>query len=227
MPQRSQPEVNTIRVVLADDYPLVRQTIQIACSDNPRLQIVGQAGDGVKALDLCLELQPDVLVLDLMLPEMDGFEVAERLKQEGSPSKILILTARDDPQGLLRAMRLDVEGYLDKTIAMGNVAGEIEAVARGERRFSSEKQRAAMGEFGDFVRRARDTSQMTSRVTAREREILTMIAEGSTTTQMARRLGLSQRTIESHISNLYAKLGTKNRVQAVIRGRELGFIAED
>lgn len=213
-----------IRIVLADDYPMLRQAIEVTISDNPDLEVVGHAGDGKRALELCGELKPDVLVLDLMLPEMDGFEVARRLKEEEPDTKILILTARIDSEALIEAMRLEVDGYLDKTVAIANMSDAIEAVANGVRLFTPEQERAAISEFGQFVRRARETSHAAATVTAREREVLELICEGLTARQMATRLQVSQRTVEAHISKLYAKLGVKTTVQAVAAGRRLGLV---
>lgn len=214
-----------IRIVLADDYPMLRQAIEVTISDNPHLEVVGHAGDGKRALELCVELKPDVLVLDLMLPEMDGFEVVRHLSEEESDTKILILTARIDSEALLEAMRLEVHGYLDKTVAIANMSDAIEAVANGVRLFTPEQERAAISEFGQFVRRVRETSHAAATVTAREREVLDLICEGLTARQMATRLSVSQRTVEAHISRLYAKLGVKTRVEAMARGRQLGLVA--
>jgi DNA-binding NarL/FixJ family response regulator len=225
MTQSATGPSRPIRIVLADDYPMLRQAIEVTISDNPDLVVVGHAGNGKHALELCGELKPDVLVLDLMLPEMDGFEVARRLREEGSDTKILILTARIDSEALLEAMRLEVDGYLDKTVAIANMSDAIEAVANGVRLFTPEQERAAISEFGQFVRRARETSHAAATVTPREREVLDLICEGLTARQMATRLRVSQRTVEAHISKLYAKLGVKTRVQAMARGRQLGLVA--
>jgi DNA-binding NarL/FixJ family response regulator len=225
MTQSATGPSRPIRIVLADDYPMLRQAIEVTISDNPDLEVVGHAGTGKHALELCGELKPDVLVLDLMLPEMDGFEVARRLREEGSDTKILILTARIDSEALLEAMRLEVDGYLDKTVAIANMSDAIEAVANGVRLFTPEQERAAISEFGQFVRRARETSHAAATVTPREREVLDLICEGLTARQMATRLRVSQRTVEAHISKLYAKLGVKTRVQAMARGRQLGLVA--
>lgn len=224
MTHLAQGDSPPIRIVLADDYPMLRQAIELTISDNPGLEVVGHAGDGKRALELCVQLKPDVLVLDLVLPEMDGFEVARRLRESGSDTKILILTARIDSEALLEAMRLEVDGYLDKTVAIANMSDAIEAVAGGVRLFTPEQHRAAISEFGQFVRRARETSHAAATVTAREREILDLICEGLTARQMATRLQLSHRTVESHIAKLYGKLGVKTRVQAMARGRQLGLI---
>lgn len=216
-----------IRVLVADDYPMMRRSIEIVCATDPNLEIAAQVGDGEAAVEKCLELKPDVMVLDLMLPRLDGFGVTRRLKEEGCPTKILILTGRDDPGALLEAMRLGVAGYLDKTDALDDLGGKITAIAQGERLFSEKQEQAALGEFGAFVRRARAGSSVGTQVTSREREVLAMIAQGLTTTQMGRRLGLSARTVESHIHSLYGKLEVKSRVQAVVRARDLGLLREE
>lgn len=215
---------SSIQVVVADDHPMHRQAIAIACEDDPDITIVAQASDGEEALRIARELEPDVLVLDLMLPKIDGFEVARRLARETSKTRILVLSSRDDSQALFAALGAGVAGYLDKTAAVEMVAEAIRGVAAGESRFTPDQQRAVFGRFGDFVRAARDRAGATARLTDREKEILAYIAEGMTTHQMARRLRLSPRTIDSHITNTYSKLNVNSRTQAARRARELGLI---
>ena len=213
-----------IRVVVADDHPMQREAIAIACEGDGQIRIVAQASDGEEALRITRELQPDVLVLDLMLPKMDGFEVARRLARETSKTRILVLSSRDDSEALFTALGAGAAGYLDKAAAVEMLAEAIRGVAAGESRFTPDQQRVVFGRFGDFVRHARDRAGATTRFTDREKEILAYIADGMTTHQMARRLGLSPRTIDSHITNTYAKLDVNSRTQAARRARELGLI---
>ncbi|MGH2694603.1 MAG: response regulator [Actinomycetota bacterium] len=214
---------NPIRIVVADDHTMLRRIVQMACEERESLELVGEAGDGPQAVEAVLEHRPDVLVLDLSLPHFDGFEVARRVKQEAASTKILILTARDDARAVFDSMRADVEGFLDKSSDMDEIADAIEKIAAGERAFTAEQERGALDQLGSFLKRARESSRVGGSLTARELEVLLLIREGLTTRQMATRLHVSQRTVESHIEKLYRKLGVNSRVQAVARGAELGM----
>jgi DNA-binding NarL/FixJ family response regulator len=212
-----------IRVVVADDHTMLRRIVEMACEDRASLELVGEAGDGPQAVEAVLEHRPDVLVLDLALPHFDGFEVARRVKQEAAATKILVLTARDDARALFDSMRADVEGFLDKSSDMDEIADAIERIASGERAFTAEQERDALDQLGPFLKRARESSRVAGTLTERELEVLLLIREGLTTRQMATRLHVSQRTIESHIEKLYRKLGVNSRVQAAARAAELGI----
>jgi DNA-binding NarL/FixJ family response regulator len=214
-----------IRVVVADDHPMLRQAISIMCETDPGITIVGQAADGEEALTTVLELEPDVLILDLMLPKMDGFQVAREIRKAGLPVRILVVTGRDDSKAVLESMRAAVDGFLDKTSAMETIAEAVRSIAAGERLFSPDQEKRAIVEFGNFVKKARETSRVHNALTDRETEVLQLISLGLTTRQMASRLQVSQRTVESHIKNLYRKLEVRTRVQAVARGEEFGLFA--
>lgn len=214
----------TVRIVIADDHPMLRQAVALAVAADDGIEVVGEAADGEQALEICRAVKPDVLVLDLMLPKLDGFEVARRLHAEDAQTRILILTARDDSRALLDSMKAQVDGFLDKSTALETIVDLIREVASGMKVFSDEDRRRAAAEFGRFVRHARASSQMAHVMTDREREVLKLMVGGLTTRQMATRLDVSQRTIESHIKNLYRKLDVRSRVQAVARGKELDLL---
>jgi DNA-binding NarL/FixJ family response regulator len=216
-------ESEPIRVVVADDHTMLRRIVQMACEDRASLELVGEAGDGPQAVEAVLEHRPDVLVLDLALPHFDGFEVARRVREQAPSTKILILTARDDARALFDSMRADVAGFLDKSSEMDEIGDAIERIASGERAFTAEQERDALDHLGAFLKRTRESSRVAGALTDRELEVLLLIREGLTTRQMATRLRVSQRTVESHIEKLYRKLGVNSRVQAAARGAELGI----
>jgi DNA-binding NarL/FixJ family response regulator len=143
---------------------------------------------------------------------------------EGTSARILVLTAWDDNAALFEAHRLGVQGYLEKTASLEEIGAGIQAVARGETAFGESVQHKARVQLADFARRARETAKALSTLTPREREVLGLVAEGKSTRQVATRLGLSIRTVETHISNLYQKLGVQTRVQAVYRAHDLGLV---
>jgi DNA-binding NarL/FixJ family response regulator len=213
-----------LRVVIVDDHPMVRQVIRLSCLERPGLEIVGEASSGVEAIEMCVEVRPDVLVLDLGLPDIDGMEVIQRLREMHLAVHILVITGRDDRATVLNVLREGADGYLEKAGSIDRIGTAIEAVASGTRLFSLEHRREVQEEIGDMARRMRETAKAASSLSRRERQVLGLIGEGFTTRQMARRLGVSERTIESHISTLYHKLNVRTRVQALHRAAGLGLI---
>jgi DNA-binding NarL/FixJ family response regulator len=213
-----------VRVLVVDDHPIVRAMVRLACNERDGLVVAGEAGDGHGALRLATDLQPDVIVLDIILPGMNGLEVAQQLSLDESTARILILTATDDKSAVFEALRIGVSGYIEKTAAVDEIADAIEAVARGELVFSKELERQAQVQLGEFARKARETARALARLTPRERQVLALLAEGLSTRQIAKRLGLSERTVESHIGNVYQKLDVRTRVQALYRAAGLGLV---
>jgi DNA-binding NarL/FixJ family response regulator len=213
-----------IRVVVVDDHPLLRDAVRLACEGDERLEVVGEAASGPGALEACAEHRPDVLVLDIGLPGIDGVEVVRRLKASESPTRILILTGSEDPSALFEARRAGVDGFMEKDGAIGEVPRNIAAVHDGTWDFSALQQQMSNLQLHRLVSSARERSRVASSLTPRELNVLRLLAEGSTNRQAAVRLGLSQRTVESHIAKLYRKLGVGTRVQAVVQATRLGIL---
>ena len=203
---------------------MIRKTVRWACEARPHLEVVGEATDGAEALALCESLDPDVVVLDLGLPNVHGLEVARQIRRTEDGPKILILTGLDDSHALFESMRVQVEGYLEKSEALDNIGELIEEVAAGKQVITSEQQQIAITHLGDLIKSARQASRIHAVVTDREMQVVELISQAMTTHQMAKSLGLSERTIESHISKLYKKLGAKNRVEAIAKAKKLGLI---
>ena len=214
------------RVFIVDDHPAMRSMIRSACDESSSLTVVGEAGDGLKALEEIRRLEPDVVVLDLNLPGLSGLELLRILHDEGARTRFVILTARDDAGALFEAVRADVAGYLDKNAALPELVDAIEAVAAGETVITDVQHKRARRQLGEFVRQSRESARAAERLTEREREVLDLIRDGLTTRQMATRLALSPRTIESHISSAYRKLGVTSRVQAVAKADALNLLGD-
>ena len=212
------------RVLIVDDHPILRNVVRMACEASAILEVVGEAADGERALEAHAELRPDVVVLDLILPGVDGIEVARRMKAERPGTRILVLTGRTDGGAVLAAMRAGVDGFLVKTSGVRDIASAIERVGRGERVFAPEQERRALQELGRLVRETRWRTRAEALVTEREREVLQLLARGLTMQQAARRLGISPRTVESHVTKIYRKLGADSRVQAISKAAGLGLI---
>ena len=213
------------RVLIVEDHPILRGVVRLACEHSPDLTVVGEVEDGEQALAACRELRPDVVVLDLSLPgDLQGLDVARRIREEGTASKILVLTAHTDDQTVFESIRAGVDGYLDKSAGVRSIAQVVTRVASGERVFTRDQERGAVSELGRLARQARESSGVQASITPRELEILEYLSVGLTVKQVAKRLGLSPRTVEAHIAKLYRKLAVRNRVQAISRAVGLGLI---
>jgi DNA-binding NarL/FixJ family response regulator len=213
------------RVLVVEDHAVIRGVIRLACEHAFGLQVVGEVETGEEALERCRADPPDVIVLDLALAgTVQGLEVAKALRAEGHPAKILVLTGSTDERTLFECIRAGVDGYLEKTAGVRFVADGLWRVARGERVFTRDQERVALHELGRLARQTREASGARSTLTERELEILRLVGDGLSVKQAASRLRLSPRTVETHLSKLYRKLGARNRVQALSRAASLGLI---
>lgn len=216
------------RILVIEDHPLLRSIIRIACEQTPGLEMLAELEDGSSALEACRELSPDVILLDLSLPgELQGLDLARAIRREGLPVRILVLTARTDEEGLFESVVAGVDGYLEKTSGVRVIADALSRVAGGERIFTQAQMRGAIAELSRRAGRARADADTHPKLSAREIEVLEHAARGFTVGQIARRLTLSPRTVESHLSNVYRKLGVRNRVQALARASVLELIRID
>jgi DNA-binding NarL/FixJ family response regulator len=213
------------RVLVVEDHPLLRSVIRIACEQTPGLEMVGELDDASSALEACRELAPDVILLDLSLPgEFQGLDLARAIRNEGLPVRILVLTARTDQEALFESVIIGVEGYLEKASGVRVIADALTRVAGGERVFTQAQMRGAVAELSRRARQAREESGAPPNLSPREIEVLEHAARGFTVGQIATRLVLSPRTVETHLGNAYRKLGVSNRVQALARASGLGLI---
>ena len=225
----SDPEVAApTRVLVVEDHAVIRGVIRLACEHTYGLEVIGEVETGEEALERCHADPPDVIVLDLMLPgRLQGIDVARRLRAEGHPARILVLTGLTDEHVMFETIRAGVDGYLEKTAGVRFVAEALRRIARGERVFTRDQERAMVSELGRLARQTREASGAQATLTDREIETLGLVAVGLTVKQVASRLGLSPRTVETHLSKLYRKLGVRNRVQALSRAAALGLIRLD
>ncbi len=213
------------RVLIVEDHPVLRGVVRLACEHSADLEVVGEVAEGEAALAAARELAPDVVVLDLTLPgELQGIDVVRALREEAPTAKILVLTGRTDDRAIFETMRLGVDGYLDKTAGVRFIPKALSRVVAGERVFTPHHERAAREELVRMARRAREAADARANLTKRENQILQFISLGLAVKQVAKRLGVSPRTVETHIATLYRKLGVKNRVQAIAKASSLGLI---
>jgi DNA-binding NarL/FixJ family response regulator len=212
------------RVLIVEGHPVLRGVIRMACEDSPTLEVVGEVAEGQDALIAAAEVRPDVVVIDLNLQDMDWADVVRELRARPPAPRFLALTSKADDRALLATFRAAVEGVIEKTAGVGSIVEAVERVAVGSRVFTPEHERRAMRELGRMVRGAREASQVAALLTDREIEVLQLLAEGMTLHQVARRLRISPRTVETHVRKTYRKLGVHNRVQALRQAASLGLV---
>jgi len=198
--------------------------VRLACSGQQDLMVVGEATTGEEAVALLAEVDVDVVVLDLDLADMDGLDALRRFRRDGFAGSVLALSDRADGATVLEAMRSGADGYLTKAEGLRSVASAIREVGAGGHVLDASLERSAVLELGRFARQAREGSEVAATLTPREREILDLLSQGLTMRQIGRRLGISPRTVETHVAKLYRKLSVRTRVQAVARAASLGLI---
>jgi len=209
------------KVLVADDHAIVRTGLRTLLRAEPSMELVGEASGGYEAIELVEKTSPDVLVLDLSMPDLDGIAVTKKIKPLFPDLKILILTIHAD-EGLLReAIKSGASGYVLKRAAEAELISAIHVILRGDAYVDPSMVRTLLGET---VKPARTQANSAERLTPREIEVLKCIAEGYTNRQTGQELGISVRTVEGHRANVSAKLGLKSRVELVRYAREHGLV---
>lgn len=198
-----------IRVVVADDHHLVRQGIRALLEKQAHIQVIGEARDGQEAVELTHRLKPDVLLLDINMPRINGIEVVRRIREAGSPTEILILSMYEDESLVIKALRNGARGFILKKSVTEDLFTAIAAASTRKIYLSPEifdvLENSALQSDPD-----RDLSDDFDRLTSREREVCQLIAEGNTNSEVARKLGISVKTVEKHRANLMEKLGVED-----------------
>ncbi len=211
---------DNVGVVVADDHPVVRQGLVTLLGSLPGVEVVAQACDGIEAVTRCEQEQPDVVVMDLNMPNLDGIEATRRVVTANPRIGVLVLTMFDDDASLFAAVRAGARGYILKGADQADIARAIAACARGEAIFGPA---VAARVLDFFTGVARTPAVLFSELTDREREVLEGIASGANNTRIARQLGISVKTVRNHSSNIFTKLHVTDRAQAIIRAREEGI----
>src|SRR5215212_6606397 len=222
------------RIVIVDDHALARESLQDMLADEPELEIVGKAANGLEALTLCSRLQPDLVLMDVRMPRLDGLEATRKVKQEYPKIIVLILTMHENPDYLLEALRAGAAGYVLKDASSEEVVTAVwqalggespldpELAARLLRRLAAEEKerveapRSARGQRGRLLH--------IEPLTPREEEVLQLMKLGHTNRQIARELVISPGTAKNHVEHIIQKLGVTGRTQAVVKALELGIL---
>ncbi|MBB5079396.1 response regulator [Nonomuraea endophytica] len=213
-----------IKVLVVDDQVLVRAGLRLLLETGSGLVAAGEAGDGLEAIRLSHELRPDVVLMDLHMPGMDGIAATERIVAELPGTKVLALSTFDLEEHVVAALRAGASGFLPKDASPEELIEGIRIVHRGE---AAVAPRLLLGLIGTFVRPARRALKVPtelSTLTERERRVLELIAHGLSNAQIAQETGLSLSTVKNRVSELFAKLGVRDRAQAVIAAYEAGLV---
>ncbi|MBD2895752.1 response regulator [Actinomadura nitritigenes] len=210
----------TIRIVLADDQPLIRTGLRVLMADTPDMEIVGEAGTGAEAVALVDETRPDVVVMDIRMPDMDGIEATRRIRT----AHVLMLTTFDDDEYVYGSLRAGASGFLVKDMALEEILAAIRVVANGEALIAPSVTKKLIEEFAARPEPAPRPPRPADGVTEREREVLTLVGRGLSNQEIAAELVISVATAKAHVARLLAKLGARDRVQLVIIAYELGLV---
>ena len=214
------PGLNTVptRVVIADDQRVVREGLTMVLSLLPGVEIVGTARDGDEALALVEQLRPDVVLMDLRMPHIDGVQATRRITESGVETKVVVLTTYADDHSVIQALRAGACGFLTKDAGGEQIAAALDAAKRGESAIDPAVQHhlvKAIARTAPLQWSPPDESRLPDGLTPREATVLTLIAEGLSNAEIAERLTITETTVKSHINHLYGKTGARDRAQAV------------
>ncbi|MGH3248712.1 MAG: response regulator [Trebonia sp.] len=214
----------TIRVLLVDDQPLMIVGLRMVISDTTDIEVAGTAGDGRGAVRLARELQPDVVVMDIRMPEMDGIEATRIVTSGSGSSKVVVLTTFDDDECVYGALRAGASGFLLKNMALEDILGAIRVVASGDALIAPSVTRRLIGAFAGHATPAAPPARTIGGITGREREVLALVGHGLSNAEIAARLVISAATAKTHVARLFAKLEARDRVHLVIAAYEAGLV---
>jgi NarL family two-component system response regulator LiaR len=226
VPQESPPESGKIRILLADDHPLLRQALRTVLENQPDFVVVGEAGDGVEAIRLTSELSPRVIIMDIGMPRMDGLEATRKIKLSNPNIAVLVLTVHTDEQYVIEILKAGAAGYLVKSIFGDEVIQAIRGVVAGEMVLSPSVGQQLIKEAARLPTKALPLPAG-EKLSKRELEVLKLAARGLSNKDIAEKLGLSLRTTKGHLVEVFSKLGVGSRTEAVITGLRAGFLSLD
>ncbi|WP_067133708.1 response regulator [Microtetraspora malaysiensis] len=212
----------TIRVVLADDQPLIRAGLRMVIDTAPDVEVAGEAGTGAQAVQLTRQLHPDVVVMDIRMPGMDGIEATQTITAESPNTRVIMLTTFDDD--VYASLRAGASGFLVKDMALEDILSAVHVVAAGDALIAPSVTRRLIEDFTRRPAPAPQPRRLTS-VTGREHEVLTLVGSGLSNAEIATRLHISPGTAKVHVASLLTKLGARDRVQLVIAAYDAGLVS--
>ncbi len=216
-----------IRVLIADDHGVLRQALRLLLESHEDLDVLGDCANGREAIALTEKLQPDVVLMDVVMPGLNGLDATRQIRKRCPTARVLMLSGYEEDEQIVEALRAGASGYLIKESDIGELLLAIQSVARGNTYFSSSLSERESG--GDFLLRARngDTKAGLDRLTDREREVLQLIAEGHSNQSIAEQLVISVKTVEAHKAHIMSKLGARNRTDLIRYAIRRGIIGLD
>lgn len=215
--------MSALRVVLADDQDLVRAGFRVILGTEADIEVVGEAGDGLAAVELAARLRPDVVLMDVQMPGVDGLEATRRILAEHAEVRVVILTTFDREDYLFEALRSGASGFLLKNASPEDLVESVRIVARGDALLSPEVTRRVIARFSEPG--LRRTSSRPPQLTDREYEVLVQLARGASNAEIARELFLGETTVKTHVSRVLTKLALRDRTHAVVYAYENGVVA--
>jgi DNA-binding NarL/FixJ family response regulator len=214
----------TIRVLIADDQMMVREGFSVLLNAMPDIEVVGEAVDGREAVRRVRELAPDVVLMDIRMPEQNGIEATREIVAAGGASKVLVLTTFDLDEYVYQALRAGASGFLLKDASARQLADGVRVVASGEALLAPSVTRRLITEFSKLAPAPRPTAQAYGDLTDRETEVLVLIAQGLSNAEIAGRLVVAESTIKTHVSRVLVKLGLRDRTQAAVFAYEARLV---
>lgn len=215
-----------IRVLIADDQQLVREGLRVLLGLTPDISVVGEAADGSEAVERAQTLRPDVVLMDVRMPELDGVAATRRLQETHPAVKVIILTTFDDDEYVFEGLRAGAAGYLLKDVPSDQLAEAIRAAARGEAFIHPSVTRKVVAELARLTERehVRREQPLVEPLSPREMEVLALLAEGLSNQEIASRLCIAHGTVKNHVSSILSKLDVRDRTQAVLQAQEMGLL---
>jgi DNA-binding NarL/FixJ family response regulator len=216
----------TIRILLADDHALLRQGTAELLRSEAGLEVVGEASDGLEVVEMARQLEPDIVIMDVRMPQLSGLEATRRLGRLSPRARVLVLTAHDDDEYVFSLLQAGASGYLLKTAPIGDLVKAIHQVAEGDTPLDPAVARKVILRLSGEGKQPQSNfaPEDTPALTARELEVLQFVARGLSNRAIAEAMFISDRTVQAHLTNLFAKMGVASRVEAVVQAIRRGWV---
>lgn len=208
-----RPNISSVRVLIADDHPVVRVGVRNMLSSEPVIEVIAEAGDGDEALDLTKRLSPDILLLDIAMPRLSGLDVLQRIMDDSPTVKIILLTAGISPKQIIQALQTGARGVILKNTMTDRLAEAVMSVATGDYWIGGKRVVNLVATLNDLEQKASKPERKTFGLTPREMQVVGCIVEGCTNRDIAQRFRLSEETVKRHLSNIFDKTGVSTRLE--------------
>jgi DNA-binding NarL/FixJ family response regulator len=215
-----------LRVLLVDDHILFRKGVEAVLASRPGVEVVGEASDGLEAISLAREAMPDIILMDIAMPNCNGLQATRQIKREMPHVQIVMLTVSDHDEDLFEAIKCGAQGYLIKDLKATQLFNALEAIARGEAPLSSAIAAKILQEFRRPAAEQRQEQDVTDLLSPREIEVLELVVEGRSNSEIATALVISESTVKNHLRNILEKLHLRNRIQAAVYAVRRGLVSD-